>query len=49
MANNDMRPSGANRPPNKMMLSRTLVMFLVCGIAAFIVLGIKLYSIQMAG
>ena len=47
MANNDMRPSGANRPPNKMMLSRTLVMFLVCGIAAFIVLGIKLYSIQI--
>lgn len=36
-----------SRPPNKMMLSRTLVLLIVCGIAAFIVLGAKLYSIQI--
>ncbi len=36
-----------NRPPNRMMLRRTLVLLSVCGIAAFIVLISKLYQIQI--
>ena len=44
--NNASSPRG-NRPPNKMMLSRTLVLLIVCGIAAFIVLIGKLYQIQI--
>ena len=34
-------------PPNRMMLSRTLTLMIVCGIAAFIVLVGKLYQIQI--
>ncbi len=33
--------------PNRMMLRRTLFLLSVCGIAAFIVLAIKLYDIQI--
>ena len=36
-----------SRPPNRMMLRRTLVLLTVCGIAAFIVLIAKLYDIQI--
>ena len=36
-----------NRPPNSMMLSRTLVLLAVCGVVAFIVLIGKLYDIQI--
>lgn len=42
---NTSAPGG--RAPNKMMLGRTLVLLLVCGIAAFIVLIGKLYEIQI--
>ena len=35
------------RPPSKLMLSRTLILLLVCGIAAFIVLIYQLYQIQI--
>ena len=41
------RENKGSRPPNKMMLSRTLVLMTVCGIAAFIVLIAKLYDIQI--
>ena len=34
-------------PPSKLMLSRTLILLLVCGIAAFIVLIYQLYQIQI--
>ena len=33
--------------PNKIILSRTLFVMIVCGIVAFIVLGVKLYNIQI--
>ncbi len=33
--------------PNKMMLRRTLVLMLVCGIALFILLGVRLFQIQI--
>lgn len=33
--------------PNKIILSRTLFVMIVCGIVAFIALGIKLYNIQI--
>ncbi len=35
------------RPPDKSMLSRTLVLMLVCGIAAFSVLGARLFYLQI--
>ena len=35
------------RPPDKMMLSRTLVLMLVCGFAAFMVLGARLFYLQI--
>lgn len=46
MADNSNTKKG-NRPPNRMMLSRTLILLAVCGIAAFIVLIAKLYNIQI--
>ncbi len=33
--------------PNRMMLRRTLFLLVVCGIVAFIVLGIRLYKLQI--
>ncbi len=33
--------------PNRMILSRTLFLMIVCGIVAFIVLAVKLYTIQI--
>lgn len=46
MAENNSEKKG-NRPPNKMMLSRTLFLIAVCGVAAFIVLIARLYHIQI--
>lgn len=40
-------PQKGNRPPNHMMLSRTLFLLIVCGIAAFLVLIGKLYQLQI--
>ena len=34
-------------PPNQLMLSRTLTLMIVCGVAAFLVLVGKLYQIQI--
>lgn len=34
-------------PPNRMMLRRTLFLLVVCGIVAFLVLGVRLYQIQV--
>ena len=45
MANN--RKSGSPQTPTIHMLRRTLFLLIVCGIVAFIVLGIKLYQIQI--
>ena len=42
--------SGRVRPtraPNQMMLRRTLFLMIVCGIVAFIVLGIQLFRLQI--
>ena len=39
-----MRPT---RAPNQMMLRRTLFLMIVCGIVAFIVLGIQLFRLQI--
>jgi stage V sporulation protein D (sporulation-specific penicillin-binding protein) len=36
-----------SRPPNRMMLRRALFLLIVCGIVAFIVLGMQLYNIQI--
>ena len=36
-----------DRPPNKRMLRRTLFLMIVCGIAAFIVLIVKLFDLQI--
>ena len=46
MADRKTERSGS-RPPNKRMLSRTLFLMIVCGIAAFIVLIGKLFDIQV--
>lgn len=46
MAERDNKKQG-NRPPNQMMLRRTLVLMIVCGISAFIVLGIRLFVLQI--
>ena len=34
-------------PPTKLMLSRTLILLIVCGIAAFILLAVQLFRIQI--
>ncbi len=47
MADHNTPTPGGNRPPNKMMLSRTFVLLIVCGVAAFIVLLGQLYQIQI--
>ena len=39
--------SGPSRGPTKNMLRRTLVLLIVCGIVAFIVLGIRLFKLQV--
>lgn len=44
------KENGHNRPshaPNEMMLRRTLVLMIVCGIVAFAVLGIRLFRLQI--
>ena len=46
MAEQKRKKSGS-RPPNQRMLRRTLFLMVVCGIAAFIVLVGKLYSLQI--
>ena len=46
MAENNKEKKGS-RPPSKMMLSRALVLLTVCGIAAFSVLVVRLYNIQI--
>lgn len=46
MAESGRRNMG-NRPPDKMMLSRTLFLMLVCGLAAFLVLGVRLIYLQI--
>lgn len=46
MAGKKARTTGSNSP-NRMMLSRTLVLLVVCGIVAFIVLAIRLFQIQI--
>ena len=46
MADRQTSPQGS-RPPNRRMLSRTLFLLIVCGIAAFLVLIGKLYQIQI--
>ena len=47
MAGNDTSRSRTPSPPNKSMLSRTLTLLIVCGIAAFIVLVGRLFWIQI--
>ncbi len=39
--------NGNTHGPNEMMLRRTLVLMLVCGIAAFVVLGMQLFRLQI--
>ena len=46
MAEFQEKPKGS-RPPDHRMLSRTLILLIVCGIAAFLVLIGKLYQIQI--
>ena len=46
MSKNDRTKKGPNSP-NRMMLRRTLVLMVVCGILAFIVLGVRLFFIQV--
>lgn len=41
------RKSKEPKSPNRMMLRRTLFLLIVCGIVAFIVLGVRLYIIQI--
>ena len=38
------RGSTGERPPDRIMLSRTLILLVVCGIAAFMVLVSRLYQ-----
>ena len=40
--------SSQNQKPNKIILSRTLFLLVVCGIVAFIVLAGRLYKVQIA-
>ena len=37
----------SDRPPTRSMRSRTLILLIVCGVAAFIVLAAKLYELQI--
>ena len=37
----------ANRPPSPMMLRRTLTLMVACGIVGFVVLGARLFSLQV--
>lgn len=46
MSNNTGRKKNV-RGPNQMMLRRTLFLMIVCGIVAFIVLGIQLFRLQI--
>ena len=39
--------SGSAAKPNKIILSRTLILMMLCGVVAFIVLAVKLYDIQI--
>ncbi|UOO36953.1 PASTA domain-containing protein [Oscillospiraceae bacterium CM] len=41
------RHKGALQRPNKTILSRTLLLMAVCGVAAFVVLAVKLYQVQI--
>ncbi len=41
------KDKNAVQRPNKMILSRTLILMTVCGIVAFVVLAVKLYQIQI--
>lgn len=41
------RTNAGDRPPDRMMLSRTLILLMVCGIAAFAVLLGRLYYLQI--
>ena len=47
MADRNKTTQSGNHPPNKRMLSRTLVLMIVCGVAAFMVLVVQLYMIQI--
>ena len=46
MAKTKTPPSGG-RKPNHMMLSRTLVVLIVCGIVAFFALGVQLFRVMI--
>lgn len=41
------KQKNAPASPNKMMLRRTLVLMIVCGIALFILLGLRLFKLQI--
>ncbi|MBQ3404632.1 MAG: PASTA domain-containing protein, partial [Oscillospiraceae bacterium] len=45
MAKNGIK--NPDRRPNKILLGRTLFLMVVCGILAFIVLGVKLYNVMV--
>ena len=47
MAKNPASTERGGSAPNQMMLRRTLILLIVCGIAAFIVLGIRLFQLQI--
>ena len=44
---NQNRHNRRNHAPNEMMLRRTLVLMIVCGILAFAVLGLRLFRLQL--
>lgn len=44
---NDKRKDTSPESPNSMMLRRTLFLLAVCGIVAFLVLGIRLFKLQI--
>ena len=46
MAKSKTPPSGG-RKPNRMMLSRTLFVLIVCGIVAFSALGVQLFRVMI--
>ena len=41
------RRTGQSASPNRMMLRRTLFLMIVCGIVAFIALGVRLFQLQV--
>ena len=41
------KPSSGGRKPNRMMLSRTLLVLFVCGIVAFFALGYQLFNLMI--